>query len=73
MSQYFDRKNSIVLTIWNGTSQFGDFIALFISDILIEEMGADGSITLIIIGILMTIVIVLNIIYLPKDKIIEEV
>lgn len=59
-----------MLTIWNGTSQFGDFIALFISDILIEGIEADGSITLIIIGVLMTIVMVLNLMYLPKDKIV---
>jgi hypothetical protein len=35
LSQYFDKKNNTALPIWNGTSQLGDFLALFISDIVI--------------------------------------
>ena len=35
LSQYFDKKNSTSLPIWNGSTQFGDFLALFISDIVI--------------------------------------
>ena len=35
LSKRFDRSNSTALSIWNGTSQFGDFVALFISDIII--------------------------------------
>lgn len=72
LSQYFDKKSSTSLPIWNGTSQFGDFLALFISDIIIEALNADVSITLLIIPIIMVIVFIFNVIYLPKDKIIVE-
>jgi hypothetical protein len=73
LSQYFDKKSSTSLPIWNGTSQFGDCLALFISDIVISGLQADVSITLIIIPIIMVVVLVLNIIFLPKDKPVVEV
>lgn len=47
-------------------------MALFISDIIIEALNADVSITLLIIPIIMIIVFIFNVIYLPKDKIIVE-
>lgn len=47
-------------------------MALFISDIIIEALNADVSITLLIIPIIMVIVFIFNVIYLPKDKIIVE-
>jgi len=68
LSQYFDKKSSTSLPIWNGTSQFGDCLALFISDIVIQGLNADVSITLIIIAVIMVVVFILNVIYLPKDK-----
>lgn len=57
-----------MLPIWNGTSQFGDFLALFISDIIIQGFEADVSIVLIVIPLLMVIVLICNIIFLPKSK-----
>lgn len=68
LSQYFDKKSSTSLPIWNGTSQFGDCLALFISDIVIQGLNADVSITLLIISVIMVVVFILNVIYLPKDK-----
>ena len=72
MSQYFDKKSSTSLPIWNGTSQFGDCLALLISDIVIQGLNADVSITLLIISVIMVVVFILNVIYLPKGKQIVE-
>jgi sugar phosphate permease len=67
LSQHFDKRNSTALPIWNGCSQFGDFIALFISDIIVEGLNARASVTLLVLSAVMIIVVALNAIFLPKD------
>jgi hypothetical protein len=68
LSIKFSKKNNVALPLWNGTSQLGDLIALFISDLFILRLKLNGALTMIAIPILIVVVILLNKFHLPSDN-----
>jgi hypothetical protein len=56
----------MAFSLWTGSSQFGDFIALVVSDLLVEEGKVNPGICLIVVAILLVGAYFLNKIQLPS-------
>jgi sugar phosphate permease len=56
----------MVFSVWNGCSQFGDFLALSVSYIIIEQADASPGIFLLTMAALLVGIFLLNKKFLPE-------
>ena len=65
LSKYFEK--GLAFSLWTGSSQFGDFIALMLSDLMVEEAKLNPGFFLWVIALLLVGAYFLNKKMLPED------
>jgi sugar phosphate permease len=65
LSRHFEK--GLVFSLWTGSSQFGDFIALMVSYLLVEEAKFNPGVFLIVIALLLVGMYYLNRRALPNE------
>lgn len=62
-------ENSFLICIWNGCSQFGDLIAVFLGYVIVQWGGASHGYLILAIGVLLLLILIVNSIFLvPSPK-----
>jgi uncharacterized membrane protein len=67
LSFYFDKKNTISLSIWNGTSQLGDCIALATYYLVVAANNWKPQSSFFILLALMVVFVLLDLYFIPNE------
>ena len=67
VSLYFDKRNGITLSAWNGTSQLGDFVSLITFFVIVATRSWPPQSSFFLASAYLLIMLVLIILLIPKE------